>query len=110
MSQHATAEWQDAWVDALRELEVDVERAEALLAGKHADQDLPRSGQWQPPVGLGPLPEDLRGRAQEIFERQVAVSVALGQAMLGNRRHAALAARIETGGDGGRPAYVDWAI
>lgn len=105
-----TTGFHEAWVEALDVLELDVAYAEALLEGEHAAQERPPSGQWQPPVGLGPMPADLRTRAQQIFSRQVAASVGLGQAMLGNRRHAALAARIETGGDGGRPAYVDWAL
>ncbi|PZS25840.1 MAG: hypothetical protein DLM59_19450 [Pseudonocardiales bacterium] len=96
-----------AWVLALEALDVEVAAAEALLSGEHATQQFPTPDPWRPPVGLGPLPLDLRPRADATLTRQLATAHALGQAMLGNRQHAALGDRIEAGGDGGRPAYVD---
>jgi hypothetical protein len=101
------AAFHSEWARALEALDLDVAAAEAMLAGEHALRDNPTPDHWRPPVGLGPLPLDLLPRADAILTRQLAAAHALGLAMLGNRRLAAMGERIEAGGDGGHPAYVD---
>ena len=104
-------EWRAAWLAALDELDRDVEAVEALLIYDHSRRQLPVSDPWAPPAGLGPLPLDLRPRADGILSRQLAAANAITVALATNRRQAAVAARIETGGDTApRPSYVDCAM
>jgi hypothetical protein len=105
-----TAGWRHAWTAALDALEADVERVEVMLAYDHRTRDLPRVDPWSPPAGLGPLPLDLRPRADAILNRQLAAAQALALAMVANRRQAEMAARIEAGDDPRRPAYLDCAV
>jgi hypothetical protein len=104
------ADWQQAWTAALDELELDVAAVEAILTDAHRAQDLPLADPWSPPAGLGPLPLDLRPRADAILERQLAAAVAVTRALATTRRQAAMAARIDTGRDAARPAYLDCAL
>ena len=101
------ADWRNAWSQALDDLEMDVAAAEALLADDHRARELPRPDPWSPPEGLGPLPLDLRPRADAILARQLATAEALVVAMTAHRRQAALIGRIESGEPAPRPAYVD---
>jgi hypothetical protein len=104
-------EWRAAWIAALDELEADVEAVEAMLVDEHSRRSLPAADPWSPPPGLGPLPLDLRPRADGILARQLAAASAITLAIATNRRQAALAARIETTGQPApRPAYVDCAL
>jgi hypothetical protein len=106
-----TAEWQRAWVAALDELEMDVEATATLLDGEHRARELPAAQSWRPPVGLGPLPAPLRGRAEAILARQMDVAEQISRTIAVNRRQSAFAAKLETGDAGAaRPAYVDTAI
>ncbi len=73
-------------------------------------RDRPLSDPWHPPADLGPLPLDLRPRADAILTRQIAVGQAIAQAMATNRRQAALLGKIKGGPDNRRPAYVDCAM
>jgi hypothetical protein len=103
--------WHSAWAAALDALEADVAQVEALLADEHRMRDTPAADPWHPPEGLGPLPLDLRPRADGILARQTAVAQALALAVATNRRQAAVAARIEAGSQGApRPSYVDCAM
>jgi hypothetical protein len=106
-----TDEWRAAWTAALDELEADVETVEAILDDDHRRRELPAAAPWSPPVGLGPLPLDLRPRADGILGRQLSGAQRLAVAMTANRRQAAAAARIEVG-DAGKatPSYVDCAM
>ncbi|GGT08341.1 hypothetical protein GCM10010156_76690 [Planobispora rosea] len=102
--------WSAAWSAALDALEMDVAAVEEMLAGDHRDRDLQSSDAWSPPEDIGPLPLDLRPRADAILARQLAAAQALAMAMVGNRRQAAMLARVESGNDGGnRPVYVNYA-
>ncbi|GIH97970.1 hypothetical protein ACFFMN_38055 [Planobispora siamensis] len=102
--------WHAAWSAALDSLEMDVAAAEELLAGDHRSRELPPTAAWSPPENLGPLPLDLRPRADAILARQLAAAQALAMAMVGNRRQVAMLARVESGDDGGqRPVYVNCA-
>jgi hypothetical protein len=99
------ATWDQAWVTALADLELEVDRAEALL--RSAEVDPPEVSAWAPPVGLGPLPESLLDRAKALHARQIKVSSAIVEALTQNRVQAAVAARMETGRVASRPVYVD---
>ena len=103
--------WHAEWAAALDELEADVVSVEAMLTDDHLMRDNPVTDPWSPPQGLGPLPLDLRPRADAILARQIAAAGAVSTALASNRRQAAVAARIETGGQPApRPAYVDCAM
>jgi hypothetical protein len=105
------ADWLAAWSAALDELEMDVAEAEALIAGDHLLRDTPTSDPWRPPAGLGPLPLDLRPRADAILARQISTAEQITRALATNRRQAAVTARIETGSaPASRPSYIDCAM
>src|SRR5207245_8248490 len=70
----AGPDWHAEWVAALDALELDVSAAEALLTRDRIARDRPRPQPWRPPAGLGPLPLDLRPRADVILTRQLAVA------------------------------------
>jgi hypothetical protein len=104
-------DWASAWTKALDELEADVSEVEELLTADHRQRDNPITNAWKPPVGLGPLPLDLRPRADAILGRQIAVARSITMALGTNRKQAAVTARIETGSQGAaRPAYIDCAM
>lgn len=104
-------QWRTAWAEALDELEADVEAVESLLADDHRHREVPAATPWAPPDGLGPLPLDLRPRADGILNRQLAAARALTVAMTANRRHTTAAERIESGYAGKTPpTYVDCAM
>lgn len=103
-------DFQHAWAAALEELELDVAAAEALLRSGHVDPPATVPADWQPPSGLGPLPEQLRERAAAVLRRQAAAAEQLARTIGTNRQQAAFAARLETGRAARRPAYVDRAL
>ena len=105
-----TGGWHEAWAAALDELDADVTRIETLLADDHMARDLPLTNPWAPPPGLGPLPLDLRPRADAILQRQLSATQALTTALANGRRQAEMLARVETGTAPARPAYVDCAM
>jgi hypothetical protein len=103
--------WRAAWVAALDALDADIGRVEELLADEQRVRDLPLADPWSPPEGLGPLPLDLRPRADAILARQVEAARQLTIAMALNRRQAKFAAKVEVGGYGkAPPSYVDRAM
>ena len=104
-----SAEWHVAWAAALDELEADVILVEAMIDEEHRVRDLPVANPWTPPQGLGPLPLDLRPRADAILGRQLAATQTISVALSANRRQAELLARVESGAAPARPAYVDCA-
>jgi len=103
-------DWRDAWTRALDELEMDVEAAETLLADDHRAREMPRPDPWRPPEGIGPLPLDLRPRADSILTRQLATAEAMALALTATRQQVAFASRVETGDTPARPSYVDCAM
>jgi hypothetical protein len=106
-----TTDWHSAWTAALDALEADVAQVEAIISADHRMRDHPTVDPWTPPPGLGPLPLDLRPRADAILGRQLAAAHGIALALGANRKHAALASRIEAGAAGApRPSYVDRAI
>jgi hypothetical protein len=103
--------WREAWVAALDALDADVRQVETLLLDEQRIRDLPRADPWAPPQGLGPLPLDLRPRADAILARQVSAAQQLALSIAANRKHAAFAAKVEAGDFGkAPPTYVDRAM
>lgn len=104
-------DWHQAWVAALDELEFDLAAAEQLLAEVRRGHELPAIDPWSPPAGLGPLPLDLRPRADGILARQLRVATEIAAGLSLNRRQATVAARLESGSqETQRPAYLDCAM
>ncbi len=104
-------DWHRAWEAALDGLELDLAAAESLLAEDHLTRDHPLTDQWHPPAGLGPLPLDLRPRADAILARQIAAVTSIGRALVINRRETGLLDRLaEQHRPAPRPAYVDCAM
>jgi hypothetical protein len=103
-------DWRAAWTEALDALELDVEAVETLLQDEHRSRETPLSDPWRPPAGLGPLPLDLRPRADAILGRQLAAAQAVALELATNRRQVALLGAVETGDAPKRPAYVDCAM
>jgi hypothetical protein len=103
--------WRQAWVEALDALEADVETVEWMIQEEHRNRDLPPATNWAPPTGLGPIPLDLRPRADDILARQIAAALAASTAMTANRKQNAFASRVEVGTGGkAMPSYVDCAM
>lgn len=93
----------ERWEAALTALELDVAEIEAMLA----DDPLPiAASRWVPPAGLGPLPEPLRERAQQLLDRQGEVALRLSEALVLSRRQARLTEVLKAGGPR-RPLYLD---
>jgi hypothetical protein len=104
-------QWRDAWVAALDALEADVEAVERMIRDEHRTQELPVADPWNPPADLGPLPIELRPRADVILTRQLEAARAAALAITANRRQNAFAARVEVGTAGKAiPSYLDCAL
>lgn len=103
-----SAQWETAWAVALTELELDVARAESLLASAEPTRALEVRPDWAAPVLAGPLPERLRARAEAIAARQLHVAEGLSRAIATARRELRLAERIQDHTlDRSRPAFLD---
>ena len=103
--------WEHAWADALSALELDVTRAESLLAAHRygdleAGEAAPAGAAWTAPALPGPLPECLRERAQAILQRQLRVSADLARGIATARRDLLLAQRLDTSADPA-PVFLD---
>jgi len=104
-------EWREAWIAALDAMEADVEAVEQMIQEEHRSQELPSADPWTPPPGLGPLPLDLRPRADIILSRQLEAARAAALAITANRRQTAFATRVEVGTAGkAGPSYLDCAL
>lgn len=102
--------WDAAWSDALAELELSVDEAEALLVADHAAARLGvmRAAGWTPPSGLGMLPAPLLDRARALLARQLRVAQQLADAAAHSRRQ--LRAVDGMRGDAeSTPVYLDTA-
>lgn len=97
-------DWDVAWGDALRALELDVDLAEQMLALGHLAQDPP--GPWEPPAGLGPMPMALVDRARTLLDRQIAVARQVAEAADLSRRHSRAVQAMRTQPPSS-PVYVD---
>jgi hypothetical protein len=106
-----SGDWRSTWVEALDELEADVEVIEEMIRDEHRIQELPAATPWEPPPGIGALPLDLRPRADDILTRQLEAARAAALAITANRRQTAFASRVEVGTSGkGVPSYIDCAM
>lgn len=103
-------DWRTAWVAALDELDADVARVEELVKDSQRVRDLPPADPWAPPAGLGPLPLDLKPRADAILTRQLQATRELAVAIAANRQQAKFAAKVESGYGKAPPSYVDRAM
>lgn len=83
----ANLAWADAWERELAALEMDVDEVEALLVADHSEPMPVRQDRWAPPTGLGPLPVEMRDRAQALLARQIDVASRLAAAAQQSRRH-----------------------
>lgn len=111
---NANTTWNVVWADALDAIQLDVDRAEALLAAVHAGSDLPASedvltARWDPPRGLGPLPLPLVRRAEALLARQQEVARRLAEATHTNRLHARAAVALREK-PAAVPVYLDVAL
>ncbi|GAA2726498.1 hypothetical protein [Cellulomonas aerilata] len=106
--------WSAAWTDALAELEMSVDEAEALLRAAHTRGAVDvaavagvGSG-WQPPTGLGQLPAPLVDRAKALLDRQVRVARQLAEAAAHSRRQLRAVEGMRATAESG-PVYIDTA-
>jgi hypothetical protein len=103
--------WEAAWSAALGAMELDVERAEALIRGSRsvavgATSDVGTPPVWRPPTGLGLLPASLVARAQALLDRQLDVARRTAEAANFSRRQA-LAAEGMRSRPPAVPVYID---
>ena len=101
------------WHQALSELEGEVRAAEDTLSRGRADEIAAwgrRSEDWIAPSGLGPLPEDLRERAMQLLQHQLAVAEALVERITQSQRQRDLAARMSYGPARPAAAFIDKAL
>ncbi|PPK66473.1 hypothetical protein V5P93_002496 [Actinokineospora auranticolor] len=104
-------QWHVAWAAALDRLEADVDSAEALLNDEHMLRELPKFDPWNPPQGLGPLPIDLRPRADAVLRRQLEVASKVAAAMTSAAMHTLVLGKMSGDAkDPARPSYVDVAL
>lgn len=85
------------WPDVLDELETDVLAAESVLARNRAEEIAAwgsRTGDWVPPSSMGPLPEELRTRAANLLQHQLAVAERLVERITQSQRQRDLTARM----------------
>lgn len=104
-SAHATDVFHDRWEAALRDIELEVELAESMLAGAHVPEPAQR---WTPPASLGPLPAPLRERAQMLVDRQIDVAQRMAASLVVNRRHTRAVESMRAGAPA-VPVYLDTA-
>lgn len=103
--------WTTEWGRALHALELDVERVETLLRALHSGAEpADAPSPWSPPSNLGPLPESLRERAQQVLARQLELTAQVAAAAVRSQRDLVLARRIEGTPAPSRPMYVDAAF
>ncbi|MGQ0632575.1 MAG: hypothetical protein ACT4P1_16265 [Sporichthyaceae bacterium] len=96
--------WEQAWSNALCELELDVAHAERMLTGDNPGP--PRS--WANPKPPGQIPPSMAARAQAILARQLRVAEQLSRAVAAARRDLELTRRIQVPElDRSTPAFLN---
>jgi hypothetical protein len=101
----AGTDWRAAWVQELDRLELDVQRAEAMLRSNEPDPEpLP---EWEPPVMREPIPADLVPRARFVLERQLAVAHLITQRLSSTTQQRQLTDRIRGTASPDVPVYLD---
>ncbi|HEY0487241.1 MAG TPA: hypothetical protein VGD72_13430 [Mycobacteriales bacterium] len=108
------ASWHDAWATALDALELDLGRADAMLAADHTVRDAALTAvlagaSWTPPADLPPLPAALAERARHVLERQLATAALLATAATATRRQSVVAGRLGAT-EAARPVFLDHAV
>ena len=101
------------WHEVLETLEGDVLQAEQTLARSRADEIAAwgrRSTDWVPPSHLGPLPDDLRERAAQLLQHQLAVAEELVERVTQSRRQRDVAARMSYAPTRPVAAFIDRAL
>jgi len=101
------------WEAALDDLEGRVVEAEETLARDRAEEIAAwgrRSEDWVPPSGLGPLPEDLRERAAQLLQHQLAVAERIVERITQSQRQRDVAARMSYGPSRPVATFFDQAI
>ncbi|CCG01800.1 hypothetical protein [Blastococcus saxobsidens] len=105
----STANWQRA----LDELEGDVLEAQSALARGRAEEIAAwgrRTEDWVPPADLGPIPTDLRERAAQLLQHQLAVAEQLVERILQSQRQRDVAARMSYAPSRPVASFVDRAL
>jgi hypothetical protein len=100
------------WPEVLDDLEVQVDEAERALASARADEIAAwgrRFDDWVPPA-LGPLPDELRGRAARLLQNQLAVAERIVVRITQSQRQREVAARMSYGATRPVAAYFDEAL
>jgi hypothetical protein len=98
------------WATILEEMEGEVLAAQQSLSGGRAEEIAAwgrRTGDWEPPTALGPLPMDLRERAARLLQHQLAVAEELAERILQSRQQRDLAARMSYARTRPVAAFVD---
>jgi hypothetical protein len=101
------------WQDALDDLEGRVLEAEETLARGRAEEIAAwgrRSADWVPPSSLGPLPDDLRERAAQLLQHQLAVAERLVERITQSQRQREVAARMSYGPTRPVASFIDQAL
>lgn len=97
--------WTEAWSAALDHLELELERAEAMLASQSvAAADVSRA--WTPPA-LPPIPPDMVERARMIHQRQLDMAGRMTARLGDLGRHAIVAQRMRPQQSPSRPVLFD---
>ena len=108
----AAPSWSSAWADALAELEMSVDEAEALLAAAHrpaaAAVAAVAAAGWVPPSHLGQLPAPLVDRARALLGRQLRVAQQLAEAAAHSRRQLRAVEGMRRTAESS-PVYIDTA-
>jgi hypothetical protein len=101
------------WPAVLEALEGDVQAAEDTLARGRAEEIAAwgrRSTDWVPPSSLGPLPDDLRERAAQLLQHQLAVAEQLVERITQSQKQRDVAARMSYAPTRPIALYIDRAM
>lgn len=79
-----------SWREALDRLEEHADRTERMLRGHRTADEAP----WQPPVELGPIPDEFLPRARVLLERQQRLMAAIPRILSDNRQQQRVADRV----------------
>jgi hypothetical protein len=103
--------WSTAWAEALADLEMSVDEAEALLLAARRTggvEGVPPLRGWVPPSHLGQLPAPLVDRARALLGRQLRVAQGLAEAAAHSRRQLRAVESMRATAESG-PVYIDTA-
>jgi hypothetical protein len=101
------------WPAVLDALEGDVQQVEETLARGRAEEIAAwgrRTTDWIPPSNLGPLPDDLRERAAQLLQHQLAVAEQLVERITQSHKQRDVAARMSYAPSRPVALYVDRAM